>query len=169
MRVLTHHIPANAGNMQELYKRKKAVIQTPCLLALFGMYHLPAFPKNNDASLPIDTLIIRIPSVMRSDEAAAKHMIAALEKKSLQTQLNRGIAMPLLVGFIGSQARHFILVLHYTQTNGSYRYLVYDPGKGVVLMWTNTLSAITHSIRCWRNGISGWVIIFRRHKTLKIA
>jgi len=67
--------------MQELYKRKKAVIQTLCLLALFGMYHLPAFPKNNDASLPIDTLIIRIPSVMRSDETAARHMIAALEKK----------------------------------------------------------------------------------------
>lgn len=130
MRVLTHHIPANAGNMQELYKRKKAVIQTLCLLALFGMYHLPAFPKNNDASLPIDTLIIRIPSVMRSDETAARHMIAALEKKSLQAQLNRGIAMPLLVGFIGSQARHFILVLHYTQTNGSYRYLVYDPWEG---------------------------------------
>jgi tetratricopeptide (TPR) repeat protein len=91
MRVLTHHIPANAGNMQQLYKRKNRIVQTLCLLVFFSMHHLSALAQDTYTSLPIDTLIIHIPSVMRSDEAAARHMIAVLEKKSLQAQHRHGI------------------------------------------------------------------------------
>jgi hypothetical protein len=48
----------------------------------------------------------------------------------MRAQLDRGINMPLLVGFTGTQSRHFILAMRYKQTNSGYSYLIYDPWDG---------------------------------------
>ena len=38
--------------------------------------------------------------------------------------------MPLLVGFVGTQARHFILAMRYRKVGNGYQYLIYDPWDG---------------------------------------
>jgi hypothetical protein len=49
----------------------------------------------------------------------------------IRSQVDRGFDVPLLVGFVGSQARHFILTMRYRKTAGGYQYLIYDPWDGV--------------------------------------
>lgn len=44
--------------------------------------------------------------------------------------LDKGIDEPLLIGFVGTQARHFILVLRYRHTASGFQYLIYDPWDG---------------------------------------
>ena len=48
----------------------------------------------------------------------------------VRSQLDRGLDVPLLVGFQGTDAKHFILVMKYKYANG-YQYLIYDPWDGV--------------------------------------
>lgn len=48
-----------------------------------------------------------------------------------RNQLDRGIDVPLLVGFVGTGARHFILLMKYKQVQGQYQYLIYDPWDGL--------------------------------------
>lgn len=48
----------------------------------------------------------------------------------MRNQLDRGINMPLLIGFTGSTNRHFILALRYRKTNSGHQYLIYDPWEG---------------------------------------
>lgn len=50
---------------------------------------------------------------------------------NIRNMLDRGIDEPLLIGFVGSQARHFILVMKYRNTANGYQYLIYDPWDGV--------------------------------------
>ncbi len=50
--------------------------------------------------------------------------------KKMRAQLDKGINMPLLVGFTGTQGRHFILAMRYKQTTNGYSYLIYDPWDG---------------------------------------
>lgn len=49
----------------------------------------------------------------------------------VRNQLDKGMDTPLLIGFVGSQARHFILVMNYRYVQGGYQYLIYDPWDGV--------------------------------------
>lgn len=49
----------------------------------------------------------------------------------VRNQLDKGIDTPLLVGFQGTGARHFLLALRYRNTNNGVEYLIYDPWDGV--------------------------------------
>ena len=49
----------------------------------------------------------------------------------IRNQIDKGFDVPLLVGFVGSQAKHFILTMRYRQTANGYQYLIYDPWDGV--------------------------------------
>jgi hypothetical protein len=49
----------------------------------------------------------------------------------IRNQLDKGFNVPLLIGFVGSTARHFILVMKYRYVQGGYQYLIYDPWDGV--------------------------------------
>jgi small nuclear ribonucleoprotein (snRNP)-like protein len=48
----------------------------------------------------------------------------------VRAQLDNGINVPLLVGFVGTQARHFILAMRYRKVGNGYQYLIYDPWDG---------------------------------------
>ncbi len=48
----------------------------------------------------------------------------------MRAQLDKGINMPLLVSFTGTQSRHFILAMRYKQSANGYSYLIYDPWDG---------------------------------------
>jgi hypothetical protein len=49
----------------------------------------------------------------------------------IRNMLDKGLDEPLLIGFVGSQAKHFILVMKYRNTGSGYQYLIYDPWDGV--------------------------------------
>jgi len=49
----------------------------------------------------------------------------------IRNMLDRGLDEPLLIGFVGSQARHFILVMKYRNSASGYQYLIYDPWDGI--------------------------------------
>jgi hypothetical protein len=48
----------------------------------------------------------------------------------IRAQLDKGVNVPLLVGFVGTQSRHFILAMRYIKTGAQYQYLIYDPWDG---------------------------------------
>jgi hypothetical protein len=48
----------------------------------------------------------------------------------VRSQLDRGINVPLLVGFMGTDTRHFILALNYRRVGGVHEYFIYDPWEG---------------------------------------
>jgi hypothetical protein len=48
----------------------------------------------------------------------------------VRSQLDRGINVPLLVGFMGTDTRHFILTLNYRRVGGVHEYFIYDPWEG---------------------------------------
>ena len=45
--------------------------------------------------------------------------------------IDKGLDEPVLIGFEGTQVRHFILVMKYRNTAAGYQYLIYDPWDGV--------------------------------------
>src|SRR6476469_1735642 len=49
----------------------------------------------------------------------------------IRQQLDNGIDTPILVEFVGTQARHFLLLLRYKNTGNGSEYLIYDPWDGV--------------------------------------
>lgn len=49
----------------------------------------------------------------------------------IRTMLDKGINVPLLISFVGSQGKHFILTMRYRNTSNGYQYLVYDPWDGL--------------------------------------
>ena len=50
---------------------------------------------------------------------------------NIRNMLDRGINVPLLIGFVGIQSKHFILVMKYQNTASGYQYLIYDPWDGL--------------------------------------
>jgi hypothetical protein len=66
--------------------------------------------------------------------------------------LDRGLDEPLLIGFIGSQAKHFILVMKYRNTGSGYQYLIYDPWDGICdyinesTIFTRIISAVVNTV-----------------------
>ncbi|MEO7309657.1 MAG: hypothetical protein ABIX01_04620 [Chitinophagaceae bacterium] len=50
---------------------------------------------------------------------------------SIRNIIDQGLDEPMLVGFAGTQVKHFILVMKYRYTNSGYQYLIYDPWDGV--------------------------------------
>ncbi|MEP6677205.1 MAG: hypothetical protein ABJA78_18740 [Ferruginibacter sp.] len=48
----------------------------------------------------------------------------------IRAEVDKGLNVPLLIGFVGSQARHFILLMNYKYMQGDYQYLIYDPWDG---------------------------------------
>ena len=49
----------------------------------------------------------------------------------IRNLIDRGLDVPLLIGFVGTQAKHFILTMRYRQVANGYQYLIYDPWDGV--------------------------------------
>ena len=49
----------------------------------------------------------------------------------IRSQLDKGLDVPLLVKFMGTEARHFLLTLKYRNTGNGYEYLIYDPWEGI--------------------------------------
>lgn len=49
----------------------------------------------------------------------------------IRTMLDKGINVPLLIGFVGSQGKHFILTMRYRNSASGFQYLIYDPWDGV--------------------------------------
>jgi len=63
----------------------------------------------------------------------------------IRAEVDRGLDVPLLIGFVGSQARHFLLLMKYKYTQGNYQYLIYDPWDGVC-DWVNESTIISGSL-----------------------
>ncbi len=49
----------------------------------------------------------------------------------IRNLMDRGIDVPLLINFMGTDANHFLLAMRYRQTANGYQYLIYDPWDGV--------------------------------------
>ena len=49
----------------------------------------------------------------------------------IRAEVDRGFNVPLLIGFVGTQARHFLLLMKYKYVQSGYQYLIYDPWDGV--------------------------------------
>jgi len=49
----------------------------------------------------------------------------------IRSLMDRGIDVPLLINFMGTDANHFLLAMRYRQTGNGYQYLIYDPWDGV--------------------------------------
>jgi hypothetical protein len=49
----------------------------------------------------------------------------------IRGQLDNSLLVPLLINFEGITGAHFIMVMRYRYSQGSYQYLVYDPWEGV--------------------------------------
>ena len=49
---------------------------------------------------------------------------------AIRSQVDRGLDVPLLIGFVGTNAKHFILLMKYKQVQNDYQYLIYDPWDG---------------------------------------
>ncbi|MDQ6755406.1 MAG: hypothetical protein M3004_00570 [Bacteroidota bacterium] len=78
---------------------------------------------------PLNDFVGRILGVNFTFEEITGQLPTAFIK--IRTQLDRGIDVPLNIKFIGSEARHFILMMKYTNTASGYQYLIYDPWDGV--------------------------------------
>jgi hypothetical protein len=49
----------------------------------------------------------------------------------VRSEVDKGLDVPLLIGFVGTDARHFILVMKYRYVQGQFQYLIYDPWDGL--------------------------------------
>jgi hypothetical protein len=49
----------------------------------------------------------------------------------LRSEMDKGLDVPLLIGFVGTEARHFILVMKYRYVQGEFQYQIYDPWDGL--------------------------------------
>ena len=49
----------------------------------------------------------------------------------VRSEIDKGLDVPLLIGFVGTEARHFILVMKYRYVQGTFQYLIYDPWDGL--------------------------------------
>ena len=49
----------------------------------------------------------------------------------IRSQLDKGLDVPLLVGFMGTGARHFVLAMKYRNTGFGNEYFMYDPWDGI--------------------------------------
>ena len=63
----------------------------------------------------------------------------------IRAEVDRGLDVPLLIGFVGSQARHFLLLMKYKYGQGTYQYLIYDPWDGVC-DWVSESTVISGSL-----------------------
>ncbi len=63
----------------------------------------------------------------------------------IRAEVDQGLNVPLLIGFVGSQARHFLLLMKYKYAQGSYQYLIYDPWDGVC-DWVSESTVISGSL-----------------------
>ncbi len=50
---------------------------------------------------------------------------------TVRSELDKGLDVPLLIGFVGTESRHFILVMKYRYVQGEFQYQVYDPWDGL--------------------------------------
>ncbi len=77
---------------------------------------------------PLNDLVGKILGVTFYAQQITEPLPTVLEK--VRMQLDRGLNVPMLIGFQGIDGKHFILVLKYKYANG-YQYLIYDPWNGV--------------------------------------
>lgn len=78
---------------------------------------------------PLNDFVGKILGVRFAAEQITEPLSAALGK--VRNQLDRGINVPLNIKFLGTEARHFLLVMKYRNTANGYQYLIYDPWDGV--------------------------------------
>ena len=50
---------------------------------------------------------------------------------TVRSELDKGLDVPLLIGFADTEVRHFILVMKYRYVEGQFQYLIYDPWDGL--------------------------------------
>lgn len=80
----------------------------------------------NDA---LDEFVSRVLGVHFYTQQVTESLPSVFSK--IRSQLDRGIDVPLLVGFVGTQARHFLLTMNYRRSANGYQYLIYDPWDGI--------------------------------------
>lgn len=78
---------------------------------------------------PLNAIVGAILGVRFSAHQITEPMTQALA--SIRAQLDKGINTPLLIHFLNTNSRHFILAMRYKRTGNSYQYLIYDPWDGV--------------------------------------
>ena len=78
--------------------------------------------------IPLNELVGAVIGVTFYAQDVNEPLPVVFEK--IRAQLDKGINTPLLIGFTGTTARHFILAMRYQKTNGGYKYLIYDPWDG---------------------------------------
>ncbi len=49
----------------------------------------------------------------------------------IRAQIDKGLNVPLLINFVGTDANHFLLAMKYRSTARGFQYLIYDPWDGV--------------------------------------
>jgi hypothetical protein len=102
---------------------------------LIERYGAPAAVRGDNSAkvIPIngalDDFVTPLLGVHFSTQQVAEPLPTVLTK--IRNQLDRGIDVPLLVGFVGTGARHFVLTMKYKLVQGQYQYLIYDPWDGV--------------------------------------
>lgn len=80
----------------------------------------------NDA---LNEMVGKILGLHFSTQQVTTSIRSVFEK--VRGELSRGLDVPLLVGFVGTDARHFILVLECRHEQAGYKYLIYDPWDGM--------------------------------------
>jgi len=78
---------------------------------------------------PLNDLVGKILGVTFYAQQISEPLPAVLTK--VRSQLDRGINVPLLIGFEGTEGKHFILVMKYKYEGTGYQYLIYDPWDGL--------------------------------------
>lgn len=78
---------------------------------------------------PLNDLVGKILGVTFYAQQITEPLPAVLAK--VRSQLDRGIDVPLLIGFEGTEGKHFVLVMKYKYEGSGYQYLIYDPWDGV--------------------------------------
>lgn len=78
---------------------------------------------------PLNDLVGKVLGVTFYAQQITEPVSSVLTK--VRSQLDRGIDVPMLIGFTGSDGKHFILVMKYKYSGNNYQYLIYDPWDGV--------------------------------------
>jgi len=94
----------------------------------------------NDA---LDQLVGRILGVHYTTRQVTESLPVTFQR--IRSEVDRGLDVPLLIGFVGSQARHFLLLMKYKYVQGSYQYLIYDPWDGLC-DWVSEATVISGSL-----------------------
>ena len=118
-------VVANSPDNENAQEQKILIEKYGAPAAVRGDVSAKVIPING----ALDDFVTPILGVHFYTEQVNEPLHGVLSK--IRSQLDKGLSVPLLIGFIGTGARHFILTMKYRKTANGYEYLIYDPWDGV--------------------------------------